>query len=595
MNLSKIILGLLILIFTIFSFNNVSAINLTISPIKYELNSHTWWTITKETKLTNNTSGTLYITTWKSDFISNWGNWRPLFIRKSEVVFDQELSDWITIDTPSFNIAPWETKTVNFTINVPNNATPGWHYWAVFFKNDNSERSSGVNVWINVDYWILILLNIDWDINSEIEILTPIINIWWGWSTNKKMDVCNNTSWDKSWDYYDWICSKDWKTLSETWSLAENNKELLEDNKEIETLFKKDDCLVDLTSSNFDWKCINNVEEIVSEIIWNTKNIEIETGEDDKFEIKIEIPIENTWNTHVKPKWKVTLIDEDWNEIKRVWKEIIINDAWAIIWEKIVNYIPINDIWWNILPWTKRNYKSDWKWFPYEVYNENWVKEIKYWTPTEYYTRQNMEEKTFIMPWERMSTKVNNKTIKAVFDINYKDENWEDIEYNSAKEFDVEYTERYVWLNPYFFIWFWFLWLIILLLMLIFRKKKRICINKDCAKKIDKDLKICPYCETKQEKLKKKKWDKKIKKKEKLKKDKKEPTIIVPLKKQKLKTKDLDLQEKIKNILIKNKLKYADDLVKLSKTEVLEIKWIWEKALGEIKKALKKEKMKLKK
>jgi len=34
-----------------------------------------------------------------------------------------------------------------------------------------------------------------------------------------------------------------------------------------------------------------------------------------------------------------------------------------------------------------------------------------------------MEEKTFIMPWERMSTKVNNKTIKAVFDINYKDEN----------------------------------------------------------------------------------------------------------------------------------------------------------------------------
>jgi len=41
--------------------------------------------------------------------------------------------------------------------------------------------------------------------------------------------------------------------------------------------------------------------------------------------------------------------------------------------------------------------------------------------------------------------------------------------------------------------------------MLIFRKKKRICINKDCAKKIDKDLKICPYCETKQEKLKKKK------------------------------------------------------------------------------------------
>jgi hypothetical protein len=46
------------------------------------------------------------------------------------------------------------------------------------------------------------------------------------------------------------------------------------------------------------------------------------------------------------------------------------------------------------------------------------------------------------------------------------------------------------------------------------------------------------------------------------------------VKKQKLKTKDLELQEKIKKILIKNKLKYTDDLVKLSKTEILEIKGI---------------------
>jgi len=49
----------------------------------------------------------------------------PKFIRKSEVVFEQELSDWITIDTASFDIAPNETKIINFTINVPDNATPG--------------------------------------------------------------------------------------------------------------------------------------------------------------------------------------------------------------------------------------------------------------------------------------------------------------------------------------------------------------------------------------------------------------------------------------------------------------------------------------
>ena len=597
MKLTKILISFLALFFSLFLINNSNAaINMTISPIKYELDSTTWSIITREAKLTNHTDEIIHIVTWKSDFIASWENWVPRFIRKSEVVFNQELSDWITIDTPSFDISPNETKVINFTINIPDNATPGWHYWAVFFKNWNSENSTGANVWINVDYWVLILLNIDWEINSEIEIWNPII---WGnsWSV-KHMDICNETLWDKSWDYYDWKCLAENNSNSNTWettnswelldNIEKNDDKVQEDEDEDEETTieyqKEDDCKIDLTNSSFDNKCINTIDEIVAELTWNIEDEDLNTNKDDGFEIKIEIPIENKWNTHVKPTWKITLIDENWDAIKRIWKEVITNDKWAIIGQKIVDYLPINDIWWNILPSTKRTYRSDWKWFPFFKYDDDWERILDYKSPWKYYTDQNFNKQNFIMPWERISSKLQNKKITAKFNINYPDELWNNIEYNSAEDFNVEYIEEYVSLNPYFFIILWLFWFLFLILFLIFRKKKKVCINNKCKRKINKDIKICPYCGKDQ--YKKEKSTKKISD---------EKPIILVAKKQKLKTKKLELKESIKTILIENKLKFADDITKLTSEDILEIKWIWTKAIDEIVIALKKEKMKLKK
>ncbi len=33
-------------------------------------------------------------------------------------------------------------------------------------------------------------------------------------------------------------------------------------------------------------------------------------------DVNFDIPIENKWNTHVKPEWQITLYDEDWKLIK---------------------------------------------------------------------------------------------------------------------------------------------------------------------------------------------------------------------------------------------------------------------------------------
>jgi hypothetical protein len=54
-----------------------------------------------------------------------------------------------------------------------------------------------------------------------------------------------------------------------------------------------------------------------------------------------------------------------------------------------------------------------------------------------------------MMPWERVCTKKQEKVVQAVIEVSYKDENGDLVEYNSADEFKIEYTEEYVGLNPY--------------------------------------------------------------------------------------------------------------------------------------------------
>lgn len=491
--MKKIILIIFIIINFFILSKSYADIDLIVSPIKYEIEVDPWTTIEKSAKIINKSSSTLKINTSSSDFESESSSGNPKFTRKSELTNpEQELSSWIDIEVDSFIILPWEEKDISFSITIPENATPGWHYGAVFFKNNWGENyTNDWNIKINVDYWILLLINVTWE----------IISVWTPW------EASINSSWWKSWYQYQ----------------KEN---------------KIDSCkIIDLTDSNIDGKCIelfwfeNKINDLIKNIKWeelidknneeivieipndninkindilenndNEKNIEIQND----FKIDFEIPFDNKWNTHIKPEWKIILIDEDWNEIKAIWKEIIKNDGWTIIGEKIVDYIPINDIWGNVLPNTQRIFESEWKWFPYEAYDSSGKIIIKYWTPWEYYSMKNIEDKTFIYPWERTTEKLEQKNIKAIIKLWYKNYDWEDIEFNSAKEFQVDYKSNSVWLNPYFFILLFTGIIFIYITILIIGKKTRKRCNK-CEEKIKKKMIVCPYCGTKQKTTKKKK------------------------------------------------------------------------------------------
>ncbi len=521
------------------------------NPIKYELSVATGSTITRPATLTNNSDEPANIITGKSDFQSSGDNGVPFFlitgnepdfVRRSEVVFpDQWISTWITIDTPGFTINPWESKTINFTLDVPVDATPGGHYGAVFFKNQNPGTSSSWNISIKVDYWVLILVNVEGDIIIDWELEEVQIFWWWSASSNwvpqtPQTQTPGSSSENQTNPWPNNQVSPSTNQPS-SWNQNGNQTNNWPSNQipEPESIISPppsweqwwfgittpsnsyDDCpLGDFTSSNFDGKCIDipfvSNDDDISErqenipqqdpLDPNTPSPPIDTpnkNEEEDFTIGIDIPFKNTGTTHVKPSGKIILKDSDGTQLKQVGREAVINDLGVIVWENIVDYIPINDTRWNVLPQTRRLFNTEWKWFPYKAYSPEWELIVKYWDPGTYYTRQNKQEAGFLMFWERVCEARKHKTITAFIDVWYTNENWEEIEFNAAEEFDIQYTEEYIGLNPYVIIPLLFLVVLLFgyffLFWILAGKKKRRC--KNCDTPIWKNWKVCPKCKKK--------------------------------------------------------------------------------------------------
>lgn len=426
----SILLSLSLSIISLWFYSSWAApISFDVTPIKYELDADPGESIIQTATITNKSDNSFTITTGTSDFQSSGTTGQPSFVRRSELVYpDQQLSSWISIDRASFIIAPNSSQTINFTINIPENATPGWHYGGVFFKNNASEWSSSGTLWVNIDYWVLILLNVSWDIVSDGSVVPNAIAIYnWG-STYKKQK--NNQNWEESLIIGDGLITP---PLSSDIDI----------------------CLLwDLTASNFDGRCIDNPFNSAPndpEIIENWENLPSDTPSsdssqnDDDFSIVFDIPFENNGNIHLKPEWSIVIKDADGNTIKQIWEKLIKNEAGAIIGKEIVDFLPINDEQWNVLPSSKRKFSYNWEWFPYTDLDGN----IAYRSPGEYYTLKNKQDAGFLMFWERVASKKQYQTLTADIDLSYIDHEGNEIEFNAAPEFSIEYTQQYIWINPY--------------------------------------------------------------------------------------------------------------------------------------------------
>ncbi len=203
-------------------------------------------------------------------------------------------------------------------------------------------------------------------------------------------------------------------------------------------------------------------------------------------EVNFEIDFKNEGNVHIKPKGKIEIIDENGQRLQDIGKEMIVNKQWVKIWEKIVDYIPINDEGGNVLPQSKRKFQAKWKWFLYRDPLGN----IKYRAPGEYYTLQNIGwEYRYLYFWQTIKERQRDRKMHAVVSLVYTWADWKLYTYQTGFDFNVVYTEKYVALNDEVV---WVLAVLSLILWYIlcrfwilplFRKRKKKNLEKQSKKK----------------------------------------------------------------------------------------------------------------
>ena len=374
--MQKILLSSLIFLSTIYSIYALESdkIELAITPIRSDIKVSTGESTSASVTLYNNSNEghSFYMTAENCTTNSNNGtpNCKPY---KGNGINPSSLASWITFDNPgNFTIPARWKKTISYTINTPANAVPGWHYGAIFFNTINP--TGNANISMNRRIGSLILITVPWEIVVS-PIFGDIIIVWWGWYApiDNILDLFSPT---------------------ESGSIWEKTKKLL----------------MTFSDPAIQQDLINFINPF-----WSTPAI----NKDETFNVDISLPVENEWTIHVNPEWNITLHEKDWTQLLNIGKELIINENWAIIGEKIVDYITINEEWWNVLPNTNRIFTMNWNWFAHEYITSSGNIWINYESPGVYYSRLSKENEWYVYPWQKLALVHSSKTLTAKVNLSY--------------------------------------------------------------------------------------------------------------------------------------------------------------------------------
>lgn len=420
-------------------------IDVTVSPTRYELSGDPGTQTTKPIKIINSSEFPVTFNASIENCRAKDTTWTPDCSPQSDYVSaNSQISNWILLSESSFTIPAKSERDINFTVWVPYQATPWTHFWAIFF-------STGKNKWgvITTEkrIWVLVLYKVSWDVVTTwvVDSINVSVRSDWG-------------GWGNSWDGIpDDILSQ----LKKTVFIAKT-----------ELASWIDDIVSNLTTPDTD--------KVKQEVALKEKE------KNEKVQVNFDIGFVNSGNTHIKPQGKIVILDNG-TALTKISQEIIRNQNDAIIWQKVVDYIPVNDEWWNVLPNSKRIFDQEWNGFPYEIINDQWEREIKYKTFSEYYSDQNMSKRQILMFWEQVKTREKTKNLTAQVSLSYDGDNWKQEDYNSAKNFSVTYTEQYIWYN-------WFVLLIlsifgVFIFWIFLLAKKRKKKEDDEIKRLKKRLK----------------------------------------------------------------------------------------------------------
>ena len=363
---------------SIFAFSD--RIDLGVSPIRDEFNMDRWQTLTRSIKLYNNSDDTQIVYISSEDCAADADYGAPECTTYSGWTNEKDIEKASTWITPwiigNFTVpAKWE-KVITYTISAPTNASPGGHYGAIFFNSPSGWWTDAATISMVRRIGMLFMINLSGKI------------------------VVDTTIWDIQVNQ-NWRGTPIMPLLAPTVNFIDNPVEYIkEKGQKLMMIFTDPE----------------EVQKIAEEInpFWEKPTL---NGED--FQVNLKIPVENNGNTHIKPTGKIYLYDGD-EQLTKIGKEAILNENGAFVWEKIVDYIPINDGKGNVLPNTQRIFSVNWQWFAYGDMDTAGKYMINFENPSSYYSRLSEEAGNFMYPWERLAVRNTKKTLDAKVEMTYK-------------------------------------------------------------------------------------------------------------------------------------------------------------------------------
>ncbi|MDD3302683.1 MAG: hypothetical protein PHN31_03930 [Candidatus Gracilibacteria bacterium] len=475
--------------------NSYAGVDLTVSPIKYEFTLDKGQSETKTIKLFNNTETDQNIHITIRNIKGTKDNGEPIF-ENTTTQSANSIANRVTPGISNFTIQAGSNLDIPFTLTIPNNATPGGNYGAIFF---NTEKYGNGQIKIQNQIGVLIYNKVPGDTEAEGNIDNITIHV-------------SNGGWggvlpDNSTDNSD--------------SIGEKIKDFILGDDNNNTNTNADNNNSDTNNENTDTNSTtkepkNDLNSATDNGNQNSNNNQ-NTNPD--FSVDFSIDFSNKGNVHIKPTGKIEIVDENGNVLKKIGKESIKNENGAIIGNKVVDYIPINDEDGNVFPNENRIFNQCWKGFAYETLDDQGEKTIKYYNPNEYYSKDTDKNGGYLMPWQRICSRIVNKKLTAKIDIKYTDPTGKEVEFNSAKDFNISYEEKYIGLNWYVIIPGILIFFIFFFIILFKRRKKeekeeKIIYKKDTPKKEEKEEKEEKVEENPKRTITRKKKEEKIETKE---------------------------------------------------------------------------------
>ena len=141
----------------------------SISPVRLDLNADPGDTLSNQIKLYNPTDGVISISLKMQD-IQPVGDDGDLSLTDPDDNSSYSVAKWVTITPTEVTLNPKEQKTVDVTINIPNDAEPGGHFGNVLASTISAKENSETGSSVSTGRGTHILMRVSGDVTESLVI-----------------------------------------------------------------------------------------------------------------------------------------------------------------------------------------------------------------------------------------------------------------------------------------------------------------------------------------------------------------------------------------------------------------------------------------